>query len=834
MPVFEKEILSEGSGKQGFEIRRPNSLSEASGVPADCVLAKSLQKDERRQDGCPYAKTLLGHTECVLGAFRAMFGTYNEQTDFAKNYLRFFKLDGDSVRERFYRLGEASCCFHDIGKATTMFDNAALYGEIQTVRHEYVSAALAAGIFGDGQGCFAGEDRGILVAAIAGHHLRFDPGTHWTLRDPDACVCAVFGRAVREILGFWGKEAHTATDVVPATISFIGEGVADVTWEEMAERIDRAISSLRSGDVGKEWRGLLTAVRTALIAADSAGSGVPRRSDGSVDAVEGWVKQAFLGERFDKNSVYEEVIKPKEKEINGTDQEFTLNPMQRKLRDEGTERMFLTAPCGSGKTLGAWYWIANRAEATLPRRAIFLYPTKGTATEGFRDYVSWASESEAALVHSDAGYELCDLFTNPDDERSSRDYAVDERLFALGYWHKRMFSATADQFLAFLQNDYKSTCLLPVLADSVVVIDEVHSFDGNMFSALLEFLANFDVPVLCMTASLQETRKEKVGEKGLSILESGDGSGSSLRYRLEYGSGEEGWKHMRNTPDMLITETPLPFPKGLDQDVMERLDKGKKEAEAGLKVLWVVNTVARCQAIAEYMQEVQGQKEIRCYHSRFKLEDRKKRHREIIEAFKGEKPVLAVTTQVCEMSLDIDADLLVTEKAPITSLIQRMGRCNRKPEPRPESGEIIVYDPENAAPYTKAEMVRGSAFLRELTHLEGDGRNNISQGNLQELLEKHGDNDPDPEKYVAFTQDIPCASSRGVRFRDISDFTVPAVMEDDVEQYEREGKGLELPVPKKHTTRGPGLPKHLFAARGTYSPEFGWFPPVWREDGNGK
>ena len=54
------------------------------------------------------------------------------------------------------------------------------------------------------------------------------------------------------------------------------------------------------------------------------------------------------------------------------------------------------------------------------------------------------------------------------------------------------------------------------------------------------------------------------------------------------------------------------------------------------------------------------------------------RHKDLMRALKDTPgPALGVTTQVCEMSLDIDVDLLVTEDCPVTSLVQRMGRCNR-------------------------------------------------------------------------------------------------------------------------------------------------------------
>ena len=135
-------------------------------------------------------------------------------------------------------------------------------------------------------------------------------------------------------------------------------------------------------------------------------------------------------------------------------------------------------------------------------------PTRATATEGFRDYVSWAPEG--SLIHGTASYELDGMFENPSDDRTHRDYTAEARLFAIAFWDKRVFSATVDQFLGFLQYAYGAVCLLPVLADSVIVIDEVHSFDDAMFSALKEFLTEFNVPTLCMTATLPKSRRDQL------------------------------------------------------------------------------------------------------------------------------------------------------------------------------------------------------------------------------------------------------------------------------------------------------------------------------------
>ncbi|HAJ61331.1 MAG TPA: hypothetical protein DCP31_20455, partial [Cyanobacteria bacterium UBA8543] len=67
---------------------------------------------------------------------------------------------------------------------------------------------------------------------------------------------------------------------------------------------------------------------------------------------------------------------------------------------------------------------------------------------------------------------------------------------------------------------------------------------------------------------------------------------------------------------------------------------------------------------------------------------------------KSQDAVIAVTTQVCEMSLDLDADILITELAPISSLVQRFGRANRHRARGDEfRAKLLVYEPEKPEPY---------------------------------------------------------------------------------------------------------------------------------------
>jgi CRISPR-associated endonuclease/helicase Cas3 len=111
------------------------------------------------------------------------------------------------------------------------------------------------------------------------------------------------------------------------------------------------------------------------------------------------------------------------------------------------------------------------------------------------------------------------------------------------------------------------------------------------------------------------------------------------------------------------------------------------------------------------------------YHSRYRYKDRLERHREVIKAFQFSNPCLAITTQVCEMSLDLSADLLVSAIAPAASLIQRMGRLNRYVI-EDSAGNVqlasggtclaLFYPWEQLHPYSKKEIATGLELIQQL------------------------------------------------------------------------------------------------------------------------
>lgn len=732
--------------------------------PPEVLLAKSPKTAKVR-----YEETLAGHSEAVMASFGALFGTSANPTRLAERWFNFF---GIVESQPFIVSGLASCAVHDIGKANGGFQKAVRgKPDAQVIYHEHLSGLLL--WLPAIRCCLAAQPHlqiETLLAAVTGHHLRSCWENFAEPVNPDRKSFEVYPVAVAEtinaVFAELGRPSLSPT-AIPQVWSLDGYGhhfdPGAITFD-----VKNALKSFeRRMRDDEEARRLVMAVRAATILADSAGSGLVR--EGHV--IEDWIRAAFAGEPLlDGVAIDEKVVRPRIAHLKTSAGKFHWHSFQ-EAAEQLPSRSLMLASCGSGKTLAAWRWIKGQAERRPVSRVIFLYPTRGTATEGFRDYVSWAPESDAALVHGTSSFDLDGMFEDLGDGRSTKDFTTEDRLYALSYWNRRIFSATVDQFLGFMQHVYRSTCLLPLLADSIIVIDEVHSFDNNLFSALREFLTTFDVPVLCMTASLPTKRRQILEECGLKLFPSDLKQFDDLQKQAEM---------------------PRYMAQGL-KGAAEAREVALSSVRSGLRVLWVVNTVAHCQEAAKEADAF-------CYHSRFKLEDRRERHREVIKAFQpSEQSVMAVTTQVCEMSLDLDADVLISEVAPVTSLIQRMGRCNRHSRAgEGKLGQVYLYNREGHSPYSKDELQGSEAFAEAMKHQKV-----LSQSDLQDLLDRHGPAQREVQRYTAFTKSGPWAMAREETLREDHDFTVPAILDHEVDKYmllKGQGKpteGLVVPVPRR-------------------------------------
>lgn len=758
------------------------------------LLAKS---PKRLSNGEIRERTLLEHTRDVVQAAKALFGEA-QPTHLGKCWLDFFRIPDHW--DSFQRNLIAACVLHDWGKANDGFQKFVRGQGEQLLRHEHLSVLLINLPEIRTRLESGGFDIPLVMSVVLTHHLKASAAEDGLAAQSIDSSPGAFVRFLgdeegfEDVLRFSGQVLglHPTPNGMdfPKLWSW-GNSGADVYQHrnEIQGQLHRFHKEIKRDH---SRRRLLWAIRSALIAADSAGSGLVREDK----SVESWIHENMTRlELLTHDTIHNKIVdqRRQQMELAGHWRGFTDFQM---ACDSLPDRALLLAPCGSGKTLAAWRWIAARLREKPRAHALFLYPTRATAREGFKDYVSWAPEADAALMHGTSAFDLDGMFENPDDNdaRGQCNYLADGRLFSLGYWSKRVFSATVDQFMAFMQFSYGAVCMLPVLADSVLVIDEVHSFDRKMFSSLKDFLKNFDIPVLCMTASLQTDRLNDLVECGLTE--------------------SPPW------PEDLLKIAKMPrYRLRVVADRNEAEQRVREALTTGKRVLWVVNQVKRAHVILQSfvsdfdptstigdLRTPEGVPVV-CYHSRYKLTDRVERHADTMKYLKPSWPAAAfcVTTQVCEMSLDIDVDLLVTEECPVSSLIQRMGRCNRKSPARTVgdlSGEILVYSPEggDSKPYSPNDLKGVPEFLELLKDRD------LTQEDLE--IAMRDERVPAPEQvgdsFSMFLESGPYAvgpkDESGEEYRDANDFNQQCVLMSDVDAYKtcrvEHRPGYLLPVPK--------------------------------------
>lgn len=721
---------------------------------------------------------------------------------FFTNWCKFF---GITEPERWLINLRIACLLHDIGKANEDFQTAVATPGVfkQRMRHEHLSALF---IGKPSVWNWLSEspelDVPAITSAVLGHHLKASVKEdskwgvwgllsaemkplrlHWD--DPQVAKTAA---RIEEVLGRPGMPYAR-----PAKITFEGDNTLARSWTKIRSELGTKGNRFRGDCDNDRSRKLFhVALKAGLIICDSAASAMVREGTPFE-----WVEEVLHKEALTPEYLNEVLLTPRINEIRNDRGVFEWNDIQR-CADTLGPRALIRTSCGSGKTLAALVWAKAQARTHKFSRVIYLYPTRGTATEGYKDYLGRAPNS--LLLTGTAQYELERIRENPSEERLNPNEIpeVNARLFALGYWPIEIFSATVDQFLSFVSGSYSAICGLPLLTNSVVIFDEIHSYDVRMWRALKNFIAHFDIPVLCLTATLQETREAFLKEQSFEIVPN-DANQSLSDLKI---SDERPRYNIRVV------------------SYAEALMEAQRCHEK--RLLWVVNQVRKSQETYQLMKLSLPHAAL--YHSRFKLEDRHVVHRNVIDSFRT--PIAAaVTTQVAEMSLDLCADVLITEMALIPSLIQRMGRAARK---RAIVAEVLVYEPESLKPYFKDEMEAARGFIASVA---GSG---ISQSDLNAAMLEHEKHQKTDDWDSRFLSDAFKAEPETFR---LDGYTQPCILDSDLARFEdlrkqkRPIDGLILNLPSNQIdTFGVAAPKWLprylsVVEHEHYSCDVGYMPP---------
>ncbi|WP_447639991.1 MULTISPECIES: CRISPR-associated helicase Cas3' [Chitinophagaceae] len=218
--------------------------------------------------------------------------------------------------------------------------------------------------------------------------------------------------------------------------------------------------------------------------------------------------------------------------------------------------------------------------------------------------------------------------------------------------------------LAFGMKGYEA--LILDLQGCDVILDEVHTYSGvsqALVLKIIEILKAIDCRIHIGTATMPTILYQKVKD----IL--GD---DVLEVKL---SDEELDKFDRHIVHKI-----------------ESFDAAKNIIDTAIKsnqkLLIVLNKVKSAQDVFDYIKEFYPNIPSLLLHSRFKRGDRNLKEKALLgldengesinEFNTSNNACIVVSTQIVEVSLDINFDVMITECAPLDALIQRFGRINRK------------------------------------------------------------------------------------------------------------------------------------------------------------
>lgn len=355
----------------------------------------------------------------------------------------------------------------------------------------------------------------------------------------------------------------------------------------------------------------------------------------------------------------------------------------------------LRAPTGSGKTDAALLWALYQIEKNHADRLVIAMPTRFTANSLAISTAETLSKN--GLYHSSAWF-----------KESSKNETDTARLL-----ETPVTVTTIDHLCISLtgtREDHHG--IFFNLAHSCVVIDEADFYDDftqQNIVMLLRVLRLLKVRVLLMSATVPKSAVELYAQSGFPVS-----------------------KIYEDTTDYEIPRC-----------ILKRCGRGEKpeniehlleRALKGEPTIIYANTVKQAQ---KYYKWFKGKDfdDVVLYHSRFTEPDKARKEQELYDMLgRGawntkEQHGVAILTQIGELSVNISADLMISDLCPIDRLAQRVGRLSRFDKDK--VGELFVVDPYKAggdslypAPYGRWITGKGwelSEPLRKSNELLEDG-----------------------------------------------------------------------------------------------------------------
>lgn len=368
-----------------------------------------------------------------------------------------------------------------------------------------------------------------------------------------------------------------------------------------------------------------------------------------------------------------------------------LNKLKKQVQVEAFEAgrlegsfFSLHAPTGIGKTIASLNFALEHAKKYNKRRIITALPLTNLTEETSNIYKSIFGENHVIEDHSNTS------MSDKDDGSI--------RLAAENWDRSYVVTTTVQLFESLLSHRPMKLRKLHRLANSIIILDEYHKLPLHVLEPILQHLdvlqKHFNVTVLLMSATpfpLLESQKiteMNLQAKSIEITDYGR-LFEAIPSRVKYE-----WKEQ----ELSIN------------DLAERL-------ASETAVLTIVNTRKEAQTLHKFLINRNHQFEAVYYLTTTMCgAHREQMIKEIRNKRNPNNPrnIAVISTSILEAGIDVSFPSVYRMLAPLDSIIQAAGRCNRYAEN--ELGRVVIFRLKDASPvatFYKAGIEHTFKILQE-------------------------------------------------------------------------------------------------------------------------
>ncbi len=349
--------------------------------------------------------------------------------------------------------------------------------------------------------------------------------------------------------------------------------------------------------------------------------------------------------------------------------EYKWNELQEFCIKNSDQNIIAVAQTGMGKTEAGLLWIGNhKGYFVLPLRTAINAIYKRIVDNGSMSIVTENIEERVALLHSSSLSYYLEVAENEKTNNQELNFDEIEEYHQRGLQHSMPLNiSTLDQLFDFIFKYQGYELKLTTLSYSKLVIDEIQMYDGELLAFLImgiKKIVELGGKIAILTATLAPFVADELKKAVPGIIEKSFND-DMLRHNMK------------------IIETEICV-----ETILNQFTKNKN-AKTGNKILVIANTVKKAQEIFEEIikSSIVNNNEVFLLHSKFTKKDRSAKEeaiRSFGKTYENDNKTIEIkngiwiSTSLVEASLDIDFDYIFTELQDLNSLLQRLGRCNRK------------------------------------------------------------------------------------------------------------------------------------------------------------